>query len=85
MGLAQGPSRYGRAPADYARQVFVVGLKVDPRQPDVAGRCESEDKSSLDLFKTGMRHCCGKEVFQAFATPVRSLAISSSGHNDHGS
>lgn len=30
MGLVQEPSRYGRAPADYARQVFVVGLKARP-------------------------------------------------------
>lgn len=70
MGLAQGPSRYGGAPTDYARQVFVVGLKVDPWRPDVAGRCESEDKSSLDLFKIRIRHCCGKEVFKAFDAPL---------------
>lgn len=86
MGLAQGPSRYGRAPTDYARQVFVVGLKVDPRRPDVVGRCESEDKSMLDLFKIGVRHCCGKEVLRLSLRFLSlSLAISSSGHNDHGS
>lgn len=31
-------------------------------------RCESDGKSSLDLFKIAIRHCCGKKFFRLYGS-----------------
>ena len=47
-------------------------------------RCESDGKSSFDLFKIDVRHCCGKEVFEVSLHPCSRSLLPATAIADHG-